>query len=164
MSRPDLSLLLRGLPSFPSSSDLAPIIDLVVAHAEVRAHPLKSAAALLRKHRGGTGVSDEVIASISKAAKQRILSSRRARATPRIDAEHCGEATAAALLGIPREQLRQRLIDPGQRRALGYPDWDGTEFRFPLLALRGATRHASLAALPEAEPLPELLPPWCRRG
>lgn len=158
--------LLRQLAA-PSATaaDLEAAVLAITDRAAVRSHPLKAAAALLRTHRGSAGLTEP----LETALMARVAAWHRARqreaspisSTPA--AEYCGEARAAAILGISEAVLRTQLGDPLRRRAYGYPEWDGSEFRFALAALRPETKHAFIAALPEREPLDEMLPEWCRR-
>jgi len=77
--------------------------------------------------------------------------------------EFVDELAAAALLGVCRAELRRLMVDPGQRRAHGWPVWDGSGFRFPALALKAASKATFVVGLPEQEPYEDLLPEWCRR-
>ncbi|HET7552347.1 MAG TPA: hypothetical protein VFK04_13745 [Gemmatimonadaceae bacterium] len=69
----------------------------------------------------------------------------------------------AARLVIGDETLRRRLDHHEHRRRLGYPHWDAYQWHFSSLAIEPETSAKFLAALPEHEPLEELLPDWCIR-
>jgi hypothetical protein len=156
--------LLRSLPEHPTQAELEPLAQALIAKAGPKPYPLKSVAATLRTHRKTILISDDTVRRLCCRAGEILEEQRRLALAPaETAAEYCGEHAAAALLGDEPARLRRRMIEPAQRRAHGYPLWDGSEFRFPLAALRAETRSTYLASLPGAEPAPEHLPDWCRR-
>jgi hypothetical protein len=163
VSRPSIVDLLRGLPARPSPQALEPVAQALADKAAEKRVPLKSVAATLRTHGGHVRLSKATVAELTRRAGDILAESRRDN-LPTEKPEYCGEERAAILLDLRLDNLRRLLIDPGQRRLVGYPYWTGSESRFPLAALRSETHHDYVAALPDHDPLPELLPPWCRRG
>lgn len=156
--------LLRSLPPLPTHQDVSQAVEALARQSALKRQPLKSIAAYLRTHRAAAELTDEAVEAIMIAAR-RVVEAQLLEAPPApSEAEYCGEDRAAAILGISAGELRTLLIDPLQRRAHGYPLWTGREWRFPLTALRPATRPTYIASLPDAEPLEELLPEWCRRS
>lgn len=157
--------LLRAIPADPTAEDLDPVVDALLKRSGPKPFPLKSVAAVLRVHREPARLDEKLIREIMSRAG-RAATALRPRSGPAAaePAAYCGETRAAAVLGISVSDLRTRMIDPLQRRAHGYPHWDGREFRFPLAALLPEVRHGYLEGLPLNEPLQELLPEWCRRG
>ena len=162
MSESGILKLLTALKADDNPASLERIAIALAEKSAPRAYPLKAAAATLRHHRQNARLSSAAVTKILDRTTA-LLSKRPVPQVTTEDPEFCGEDRAAGLLGIGLDELRQLMIDPVQRRLAGYPYWDGRQWRFPLAALRGATRHAFLAGLPETDPCDDLLPPWCRR-
>lgn len=163
MSRPSILEQLRALPSRPSPADLEPVAEALAAKAAQRRFPLKSAAATLRTHRRPAQLGAATVGRLLERTAA-LLAARTPAQAAADDAEWCGEERAAAIAGVRVDELRTLMIDPVQRRLHGCPYWNGREWRFPLAALRTATRTTFLAALPDRDPCEDLLPPWCRRS
>ena len=70
---------------------------------------------------------------------------------------------AAPRLRVQEKTLRERLAKWEQRQALGWPVWDGHQWRIPAWAVDSTRCSVLLATLPSREPLPHLLPDWCDR-
>jgi hypothetical protein len=166
MYAPILPLLRQVASPSATAADLEAAVAALLERAAARQHPLKAAAALLRTHRDAAGLTEPLEAALMErvGAWHRARQREAAPIATTATAEYCGEEQAAAILGISAAVLRTQLGDPLRRRAYGYPEWNGTEFRFALAAVRTETKHGFLAALPEREPLEELLPDWCRRS
>jgi len=162
MADSNLLTLLLQLKRDRSPAAVEPAAVALANKAAMRRYPVKSAAATLRHHRKAARLDGATERAILERATA-LLAARPVAERPAEDPEFCGEERAATLLGIGIDELRQLMIDPVQRRFAGYPHWDGRQWRFPLAALRAATRHAFLASLPETDPCEDLLPPWCRR-
>lgn len=158
---------IEELPAFPSDTELQPIVQMLADAAQLaERRPLGSLKALLRH------VADE----LAPAVRERLadlatieLDARGRRAPPEPPASKTGAGAwlslpeAAARIGIGPGTLLRRLEHPEHRRRLGYPQWDGRQWRFPSPALTPETAAACLALLPEHEPLEELLPDCCIR-
>ena len=162
MSEPPIASLLADLKGDRNPAALETIAKALAEKSALRPYPLKAAAATLRHHRRRARLGAPTEKRILERTSALLAARPMAQATPE-DPEFCGEERAAGLLGVGVDELRQLMIDPVQRRLAGYPYWDGRQWRYPLAALRGATRHSFLAALPVSDPCEDLLPPWCRR-
>ena len=154
--------LLVELKGDRNPAALEAIAEALAEKSALRPYPLKAAAATLRHHRRRARLDAQTVERILERTRALLEARPLAQAAPE-DPEFCGEERAAGLLGVGVDELRQLMIDPVQRRLAGYPYWDGRQWRYPLAALRGATRHSFLAALPVSDPCEDLLPPWCRR-
>ena len=155
--------LLLQLQGERNPAALESVAEALAEKASQSAYPHKAAAATLRHHRE-TARLDATTAMVILDRANALLAARPKPLVIAEDPEFCGEERAAGLLGIGVDALRQLMICPIQRRLAGYPYWDGRHWRFPLAALRGATRHPFLATLPETDPCEDLLPSWCRRS
>jgi hypothetical protein len=162
-----LILLLDALPVSPTKSDLDAVVAALRGKCGTARYPLKSAAATLRQHRGSCSLSREAEQAIMARLRaeldvQRAVG-RAASPAAATSPEYVDEVGAAALLGLSPVELRRLMVDPAQRRAHGWPLWNGSGFRYPLIALKAATRASFVAGLPAQEPFEDLLPEWCRR-
>lgn len=165
--RHQLLARIEELPPFPTDTDLAPVVALLADSAQLAAkRPLGSLMALLR----------HVADALAPAVRERLvdLTTTELDARRRVPDTYAAAAVpptgrwytlpeAAARLGIGSVTLLRRLERPEHRRRLGYPQWDGRQWRFPSPVLDPDTFAAALAALPDQEPLEELLPDWCIR-
>jgi hypothetical protein len=162
MAESRIASLLVELRGDRNPATLEAVAGALAEKSALRPYPLKAAVATLRYHRQLAEFDAQTEKMILERTRALLVARPLAKATPE-DPEFCGEERAAGLLGVGVDELRQLMIDPVQRRLAGYPYWDGRQWRYPLAALRGATRHSFLAALPVSEPCEDLLPPWCRR-
>lgn len=162
MAESPIASLLVELKGDRNPAALEAIAEALAEKSALRPYPLKAAAATLRHHRRRARLDAQTEKRILERTSALLAARPLAQATPE-DPEFCGEERAAGLLGVGVDELRQLMIDPVQRRLAGYPFWDGRQWRYPLAALRGATRHSFLASLPVSDPCEDLLPSWCRR-
>lgn len=164
--RQQLLRLTAALPPDPTDPDLQPVTTLL---AEVASGAPKRAAASVKallRH----GCAPELSAATrTRLAELAMLEIGRGRPT---DADRPARPVfgawytvgqAASRLEVRVDTLLRRLEQFENRRRLGYPQWDGYQWRFASLAVEPETSAGFLATLPEHEPLEDLLPDWCVR-
>jgi len=157
----------RALPTEPTEEELAPLVSLLADTVSCTARPLASLKAYLRHNAGS--LSQEVREQIADRVAADVASRRTTH--PAGDSPHSAPVgdwysgpRAAARLQMPWRTLRGRLHLAEHRRRYGYPRWDGYEWKFASLAIEPSTAASFAAALPDVEPLEELLPDWCIRA
>jgi len=165
-TRQQLLRLTAALPPVPTDPDLQPVITLL---ADVASRAPKRAAASVKallRHGCSPAVSARTQTRLGELA---LLELGRARPA----AENLPSRSflgswytvgqAAGRIEVRVDTLLRRLEQFDHRRRLGYPQWDGYQWRFSSLAVEPETSAAFLATLPEHEPLEDLLPDWCVR-
>lgn len=166
--RQQLLRLVEELPPDPSDADLAPLVQLV---SDVAARAPKRASASVKallRYGGATlesGVRERLAAlAVAKSRRMRAFPANSSTESPApLVGGWYNLARAASRLEIREDTLLRRIDRAENRRRLGYPSWDGYQWKFPSLAVEPETSAMFLARLPEREPLEELLPDWCIR-
>lgn len=166
--RQQLVQLTSELPNEPTDTDLSALVKLL---ADVASRAPKRAAAsvmALLRHGAPESLPGAVRQRLAELA---VLEVRARRGRPSSSqGEHqpvlgswFSLAHAAARLELREDTLNRRLDRPENRRRYGYPRWDGYQWWLSSPMVEPETSATFLAALPDREPLEELLPDWCIR-
>lgn len=156
-------------------SELAPTDEKAISGAAIAVARQAAAApssgrkslALLRRHALAKAVRvdvvDQVIA-MAEAEFERLMREATSAGGAEVPAVpwFTVEATADAL-GESVARIRTWLRSVDGRRRLGWPWWDGHQWRIPEPAVNPMTRPAYMATLPDEEPPAHArtLPRWC---
>lgn len=164
-----LRALLADLTPASPREAIASISELLADLVESRTHPDMAIGALFR-HNAPNTLDRSVLETVREEALA-LLDQRRATGTQLAAAAQIDERDggwlftweAAPRLRVQEKTLRERLAKWEQRQSLGWPVWDGHQWRIPAWAVDSTRSAALLATLPAREPLPHLLPEWCER-
>lgn len=165
-TRQQLVGLIAELPQDPSDADLASVVRILSSvAARTPKRPAASVQAMLRY--SASALPRRLRDRLAKLAIDNVRDTAAGAPSNPPPARPTGVwytlSETAARLVIGDDTLLRRLDHHEHRRRLGYPHWDAYRWHFSSLAVEPETSAKFLAALPEHEPLEELLPDWCIR-